>query len=135
MAKKRDPREQLTHSSFGCCEWATKNDPSKASISIDSIDCVECLRVRHALATSFGEGWNAGVFSGPCLHGRDPFERCDETDDPEGGGCDRLTPRQALELALVGRERKRVRAIVFKLFGKDYTGNDALRLIDSGGWP
>ena len=38
-------------------------------------------------------GWCMGEFYGPCVHGRDPYTRCDEDDaeDP----CNTLTPREA----------------------------------------
>jgi hypothetical protein len=33
-------------------------------------------------------GWSMGDFIGPCAHGRDPYERCED-------GCDGLSPRDA----------------------------------------
>jgi hypothetical protein len=35
------------------------------------------------------ESWGCGDFYGPCVHGRDPFTRCDD-------GCELLSPREAM---------------------------------------
>lgn len=42
-------------------------------------------------------------FVGPCAHGRDPYERCDEDDDPVHGGCSTLAPIEVEVLALRAR--------------------------------
>lgn len=44
------------------------------------------------------EDWNH--YSGPCPHGRDPWTRCDESDDPAGGGCGNQSEPEAMRRAL-----------------------------------
>lgn len=43
--------------------------------------------MRRAFGPGVTSAWSMGVFSGPCLHGRAPYTRCDE--------CEGLEPREA----------------------------------------
>jgi hypothetical protein len=71
-------------------------------------------------------------FIGPCAHGRDPFDRCDQEDDPEGGGCGELEPWQAEILALrasLSQAEARARAAVLSVF------DNQKRAVSKGGAP
>lgn len=50
-------------------------------------------------------------FVGPCVHGRDPYTRCDKEDDPEYGGCGDL-PARCAELLAIRAERDSLRSQV-----------------------
>lgn len=56
------------------------------------------------------EDWDH--YSGPCPHGRNPWTRCDESDDPQGGGCGNQSEPEAMRRALAHaiKERDEARA-------------------------
>lgn len=73
-----------------------------AELSANRALLAELREAKAALARSEA---GATEFIGPCAHGRDPYDRCDEEDDPEGGGCGLLTPREALVRRIAYHQR------------------------------
>lgn len=79
----------------------------RLTVERDSLAATVEEYARNGWASVISKLWGAGDFCGPCAHGRDPYTRCDE--------CEDLTPRQALERALlapVTAERDQARGIV-----------------------
>lgn len=48
------------------------------------------------------DSWGMGSFVGPCVHGRDPYTRCED-------GCEGLTPREAFAAVAIDAAAKAVK--------------------------